>query len=210
MSTQTLPRPKARPGTAGAKRAAAKRQILDAARDVISERGFNGAQMSAIAERAGVATGSLYRHFQSKEDLSRAVFKEVARREVNLTRQIATGEGSVSDRARSVFRTIAERVVAGRSLAAAMIAEPVEGGLNDERRLFRQAQAKILTELIEEGVASGEFRPCHPKITAACIAAGITAALVGPLAVEEYEFGESSKTMIDAILEVNLRPILQS
>jgi AcrR family transcriptional regulator len=50
------------------KSARTRRRILDAAAEVFSEQGY-GARLSDIAERAGMKTGSLYYHFDSREDL---------------------------------------------------------------------------------------------------------------------------------------------
>ncbi len=43
--------------------------ILQAALEIISERGFHGAPMSVIAEKAGVGAGTIYCYFQSKDEL---------------------------------------------------------------------------------------------------------------------------------------------
>lgn len=44
-------------------------RILETARALFAERGFDGATVGAIARRAGIAEGTIYRHFESKEDL---------------------------------------------------------------------------------------------------------------------------------------------
>jgi TetR/AcrR family transcriptional regulator, repressor of fatR-cypB operon len=49
--------------------------ILDAALALFAERGFHGAAIPEIAERAGVAAGTIYRHFASKEALVNAVYR---------------------------------------------------------------------------------------------------------------------------------------
>lgn len=54
-------------------RAAAVRQAL---RRLIAERGFHGASMSAVASEAGVATGTAYTHYGSKDDLVLATYLE--------------------------------------------------------------------------------------------------------------------------------------
>ena len=51
------------------RRAATRRELLDAAEALIAERGFAQASLSAIADRAGVSKGAVYHHFQSKDDL---------------------------------------------------------------------------------------------------------------------------------------------
>ncbi len=59
-----------------ASRAAARRAaILEAALDEFSARGFAGARLDDVAERAGVAKGTIYLHFSDKE----ALFRELVR-----------------------------------------------------------------------------------------------------------------------------------
>lgn len=49
--------------------------ILSAALHLFVERGYHGTAVPAIAERAGVAAGTIYHHFASKEELVNAVFR---------------------------------------------------------------------------------------------------------------------------------------
>jgi len=56
-----------------------RRDLLDAAREVFTVRGFTDASMEEIAERAGVTRGPLYHYFDDKQDLFRAVYAEVER-----------------------------------------------------------------------------------------------------------------------------------
>ncbi len=54
-----------------------RRDLLDAAREAFTGRGFADASMEEIAERAGVSRGPLYHYFDSKQDLFAAVYEEV-------------------------------------------------------------------------------------------------------------------------------------
>ena len=54
--------------------------LLDAAAAVFAEKGYDGATMTEIAERAGAAIGSLYQFFPSKEALAEALFDRFAER----------------------------------------------------------------------------------------------------------------------------------
>jgi TetR/AcrR family transcriptional regulator, repressor of fatR-cypB operon len=49
--------------------------ILDAALELFVERGFHGTAVPAIAERAGVGAGTIYRYFQSKEELVNVLYR---------------------------------------------------------------------------------------------------------------------------------------
>lgn len=63
------------PGGDSAKR----RQIMEGARAVFLEQGFDAASMGEIARRAGVSKGTLYVYFQNKEELFQAIFEEERR-----------------------------------------------------------------------------------------------------------------------------------
>ena len=51
--------------------------IRRALRDLVAERGFHGASMAAVAKRAGVATGTAYVHYSSKEEVVFATYLEI-------------------------------------------------------------------------------------------------------------------------------------
>ena len=51
--------------------------IRRALRDLVAERGFHGASMGAVAEEAGVATGTAYVHYESKDELVFATYLEI-------------------------------------------------------------------------------------------------------------------------------------
>lgn len=53
-------------------------QILQATLDLISERGLQSTPMSAIAKRSGVAVGTIYHHFDSKEKLVTILYQELS------------------------------------------------------------------------------------------------------------------------------------
>ena len=55
--------------TKGGKRARTRAKLLEAARELIREKGHEGASLEEIAERAGMTTGAIYGNFKSREDL---------------------------------------------------------------------------------------------------------------------------------------------
>jgi AcrR family transcriptional regulator len=59
---------------------ATRERLLEAARELIEEGGYGSASVAAIADRAGVASGTVYRHFASKADLFLEVFRTGAGR----------------------------------------------------------------------------------------------------------------------------------
>src|SRR3954452_22369584 len=84
-----------------ARKARTRERIVDAALELLAEGGYASAGVQAVAARAGVATGSLYRHFASKDDL----FTEVLRRAA--ARELAAVEAATADDGRPLDERIA-------------------------------------------------------------------------------------------------------
>ena len=87
-------------------------RLLAAAREVIEEGGYAAASVAAIAERAGVAAGTLYRHFASKEELFVEVFRAVCEGEERARRAAAAGmagDAPAAERLRVILTTFARR-----------------------------------------------------------------------------------------------------
>src|SRR3954470_21601803 len=114
-----------------ARRTAARERIARAAHELVAGGGFGAASVAAVAARAGVATGTVYRHFASKADLFAEVFRRAAQHEVDAVAQAATLAAGVEPFAR--------RALAGRRLAWALLAEPVDPVVEAERLAFRRA-----------------------------------------------------------------------
>ena len=58
------------------KKAESRRRILESAREIFFRDGFMSANLDEVAEKAGVAKGTLYRYFESKADLYVAVLAD--------------------------------------------------------------------------------------------------------------------------------------
>src|SRR5215217_4652815 len=101
------------------KRAAARESIVTAARELIARGGYGEAQVAAVAARAGVATGSVYRHFPSKADLFAEVFRGVSQREVDAARAAAAAveDPTATRRLRAAIETFARRALSARRQA---------------------------------------------------------------------------------------------
>ncbi|WP_339461254.1 TetR/AcrR family transcriptional regulator [Pseudomonas sp. EA_105y_Pfl2_R69] len=160
---------------------ALRERILACALALVVEGGFAALTMQALADAAGVATGSLYRHFRNKGQLAAEVFALASQREVAALALILGSPGRPPERLAAGLRGFAARAWQSRQLAFALIAEPVEPEVDEQRLRYREAYAELFVELLDEGVAQGLFPPQPSHLVAACLVGAIAEALVGPL-----------------------------
>jgi AcrR family transcriptional regulator len=176
-----------------ARRAAVRSRIVAAARELIAEGGYVAAQIAAIADRAGVAVGTVYRHFPSKSDLFAEVFRDASQHEVDAVAAAAREAGdSAAARLAAAVETFARRALAGRRLAWALIAEPVDPAVEAERLVFRRAYRDVFANVIEAGVESGELPPQSSELSGAALVGAIGEALVGPISPTSAELDSDS------------------
>jgi AcrR family transcriptional regulator len=166
-----------------ARRAATRERVVTAARDLIARGGYREAQVAAVAARAGVATGTVYRHFPSKADLFAEVFRQVSQREVDAARAAAgaVGDGPATARLRAAIETFARRALRARRQAWALLAEPVDPAVEAERLVFRRAHAAHFAAILRAGIARGELPDQDADVVGAALVGALGEALVGPL-----------------------------
>ena len=163
-----------------AKRAATRERVVAAARALIAHGGYREAQVAAVAARAGVATGTVYRHFPSKADLFAEVFRSVSQREVDAARAAADAApaGTAAGRLAAAIETFARRALSARRQAWALLAEPVDPAVEAERLVFRRAYADVFRARLDG-------HP-QPDLVAAALVGALAEALVGPLSPDEH------------------------
>jgi AcrR family transcriptional regulator len=164
-----------------ARRTAARARIVRAAHELIARGGYREASVAAVARRAGVATGSVYRHFPSKAGLFAEVFRNASQREVDAVVAAAAGaRGPAPARIAAAVEVFAQRALAGRRLAWALLAEPVDPAVEAERLHFRGAYRDVFAAILRAGVTAGELPAQDCALGATALVGAIGEALVGP------------------------------
>jgi AcrR family transcriptional regulator len=187
------------PGAQGAAReaeaAGTRERLLAAAAAVIEEGGFGAASVAAIAVRAGVAAGTLYRHFPSKAELFVEVLRAATRRELAaMSAAVATAE-DFAGRFEAAVATWADRALRNRRLAWALVYEPVDALVDAERLAYRREYTASMAKLLRAGVASGAIREQDVDLAAAAVVGVIAETLVGPLSPVGTARGSERRTV---------------
>ncbi|HZS79047.1 MAG TPA: TetR/AcrR family transcriptional regulator [Ktedonobacteraceae bacterium] len=141
-----------------------REEIITAARDLFSRKGFHGTSMPDIAQAAGISTGLIYYIFPSKEDILLACCEEVATLHLDLFSQ-ATHIASPLERFDYIVRELYTSLDRGSKRLIIMY--------RDSSTLPRETRQRILAmiknldnrflELIEEGQRMGVFRQDIPE-----------------------------------------------
>ena len=156
--------------------------IIGAARALASESGLAAVQIAPVAERAGIAAGTVYRYFPSKDDLVAALVAAFAKREITALRAAAAAApGPISGLAAAIM-ALAMGILRMRRLAWAMLAEAPESRADVGNLAFRRSLGEELETLIRAAIVSGHLPDQAPAVAAAAIIGATLESLVGPLA----------------------------
>ena len=142
-------------------------QIIDAAVRVFARNGYYNSRVSDIAREAGIASGTIYLYFKTKDEILVTLFRDkMARVVAHVRREIASGPDAVAKIRRLValhFHVLEENPA---------LAEVVQVELRQGQKFFRGASAHevsayfdLIESVLEEGIAVGQIRrDVPPKI----------------------------------------------
>ena len=132
-----------------------KKEIMQAALELIAEHGFHGAPMAMIADRAGVGAGTIYRYFESKDALIAEIFSEL---EKTVVESLMRGY-SVDRPLRDRFIHLSTMII-GYFIANAIHFRFIEQYMNSpygvslrrERLLGKARDIDLFRHLLQEGI----------------------------------------------------------
>ena len=135
-------------------------EIMVAAAEVIAERGFHGSPMAMIAKKAGVASGTIYVYFKSKEELIEALFQQM-----DLSFREVLQEGYPAD------KSFKERFMyTGMTIMDYFASRPLDfrylqqfhnspyGAAKRREKMSRFDSPDLIRELFEEGIKQGALK----------------------------------------------------
>lgn len=150
-------------GTGGSRRQATRQKLYEAAVTLIAEQGFSATTVDEIAERAGVAKGTVYYNFASKTEL----FEELLRHGVGLlTASLRTAAEETEARGGSRIEALDEMIRAGLvfidrypAFTQLYVAElwRTNRAWQSTLMVVRQEAVAVVETVLSEGVERGEL-----------------------------------------------------
>jgi len=182
--------------------------ILEAGFELFSEKGFAATRLDDVAARAGVAKGTIYLHFNNKEELfKKAVEKTLILNIAPLEAKLEQHQGPILPLLEDVFGHIGEML--GKSRIG-MFPKIILAEANNFPELARYYCDNVIlriqgffTKIIEKGIATGEFRKVDPEASARILMAPfLMLALISQTPVIRDGIGLDPKAHIKAARDI--------
>jgi AcrR family transcriptional regulator len=145
-------------------------EILAAARTVLDQRGLEAMTMEDIAAAAGVAKGTLYLYFQSKDDLLLALMSQVGENILRDVESALTAPGTPAEKLLRMVSVLLEYLDRERLLFPIYAREVLQGKQKPRQGFWGHIQdmeekfVTLVTGLFAEGIAAGQFIPADPRL----------------------------------------------
>lgn len=139
-------------------------ELIDAALALFAEKGFAATRSEEVAARAGVAKGTLYLYYPSKEELLKAVISQRLSSEIAAVAEYsAQYEGSCASLLTEVFTQWWSRVFDSPTSAVFKLVITEVRNFPEIADFYRaevvEPATQLVSAILERGVARGEFRP---------------------------------------------------
>ncbi|WP_280233880.1 TetR/AcrR family transcriptional regulator [Nocardia cyriacigeorgica] len=179
-------------------RAARQQEILDAAAKVFARKGFAASRIDDVAAEAGVAKGTIYLYFDSRDALLSGVFSSYVAESARVLGDL--GDGSALERLGRLVRGAMEMLEAHPDHVRVLLDVWAANPPIDLVGVYRDYRA-ALAELLDEAAEAGELRPGIGARHAAVIVAAIEGCLVQALVDPELSLGELVEPVVQICVE---------
>lgn len=182
--------------------------VYEGAVAVLTEHGLNGTTMDRVAAAAGMAKGSLYNHFRSKQELLEFVRDRAVAPMQEALEEIVENKLCAAEKLASISRLWREYLVKHHAVFEFLINDhAAKRLLRDTEQTVRASGIKQIATIIEQGIQKGAFRPVD--VTAA--AEIFVSASIG-MVEQEFAAGISRPVdeAVDALMGVFLHGLCGS
>nr|WP_309101771.1 TetR/AcrR family transcriptional regulator [Fredinandcohnia onubensis] len=140
-----------------------RNEILDAADELFGQKGFDGTSTNDILEKVGIARGTLYYHFKSKEDIMDSLIDRYSVRLLSTAREIAADK-SIPVVERILHVVVSMQLNGGTSQVILEHIHKPQNALMHQKiqKVIITGVTPILSDIIQEGIIQGLFSTPYP------------------------------------------------
>lgn len=165
--------------------------ILEATDRLLARYGYKKMTIDDLAKECGIGKGSVYLHFESKEDIALSHVDGIVEKLKGELREIASGRTSVENRLKKMLvRRVMGRFESVQHYSQSLneLLASVRPRLLERRKQYFESEARIFAEIISEGKSTGSIASKDPYLTARTIIDATNALL--PYSLSAYELGD--------------------
>lgn len=133
-------------------------RLVRAALDLFTTQGYHGSTTPQIAARAGVAEGTIYRHFSSKQQLLNEIYRGALRVFADTIRE-STGERACRERLEQIALGWREVALRNPAVVRLVFVSRIRGQLDQTSRESWTEFREEVEKIIASGKAAGQVRP---------------------------------------------------
>lgn len=145
-------------------------EIVQAALEVFSEKGFAAAKLDEIAAKAGISKGALYLYFETKEDIFRAVVREAVAPNLDAVEFTLSNATPFPDLLRLLLLRITLMVQTSRLGSVAKLVIGESRNFPELARVWHDEVVSralaLLSDALDRAQGRGEIRPGNPRLQA--------------------------------------------
>lgn len=177
-----------------------RQRLIRAALELFTTRGYHDTTTAQIAKKAGIAEGTIYRHFASKQQLVNELYRAAQRWAAKVVQEAARNPDAGTARAQltAVAHGLIDGAVNDGAVVKLGLLEPLDPVLDEDSRKARREFRVVLERMVAEGKAQNSVRTGAVEIWAGVWLATISHALVKVVAGDWKPGDTSVRLVIDA------------
>ncbi|MCO5731749.1 TetR/AcrR family transcriptional regulator [Rhizobium sp. SSA_523] len=143
-------------------------KILDTAERLFRHYGYNKTNVADIARELSMSSGNIYRFFASKADIQQALVRRMLAAQFQAVKAQAAGPGTATERLKQHL-ILVHKMTVETMLDEEKVHEMVVVAMDQQWPVIQEHLQQIrlvVTDLIREGIAAGEFRDQNPVLAA--------------------------------------------
>ncbi len=171
-------------------------RLLRAAKKVFSEKGYYNAQISHIIDTAGVARGTFYLYFKSKEEILKEILKEVVS-ELRVRIKVIDLKRDPVDQIVENIQRVLDFALEEKELARIVLQRNCDPKLFSTIEEFFDEVTSMVENSLRKGIDLGLLRECDTSVLAKALIGAVKEVIVGLLDKKDVDTKKVARDLVD-------------